>query len=69
MRRYIGAEPEIGDKRAFVVFAWFPKKTDDGYLIWLENYLSLREYNFWGGYGVNESPKIEWSEYHSKVID
>lgn len=28
-----------GDIRSFVKFAWFPIKTSDNKLVWLENYL------------------------------
>lgn len=68
MRKYVGKEPKIGDKNAVIAFAWFPKRTDDGYLIWLEYYLSLRKYTWVGGLSFMDVPSLEWSEYHSEVM-
>lgn len=69
MRRYIGKEPNISERREFIVFAWFPKKTNDGYWVWLEDYLSLREYIWVGGDSLVDTPTLCWNEYYSKIID
>ena len=48
-------DPEIGNDRVVIKFAWLPKVMDNNDVIWLEMYKSIERYSYrhsMNGYGL-----------------
>jgi hypothetical protein len=66
MRWKIKKDPDVGDKREFISFAWLPTwvtntdEDDQEYIIWLSFYLRKQEYMKWTACspGINSGMRV-----------